>query len=130
MRRIVILTLVILVSLVVVAQQPDAKHLTVPPRQEIKLERPADSTAAQLAFVKAKNIQLQFQILQKQIQEQQQTLQTDFNGYQAQLAAWVAQAKKNNHLGDDVQYDPEQDKWFKTTVQPAPKEKSVVPAHF
>ena len=116
-----------------VARCQQDKPLTVPPKTEIKLDHPVDSGPAQLVFEKMKNAQLSFQVLQDQYAKQQADLQSQFAGYQAQLTAWTNEAKKANGLGDDVEYDPAQDKWFRTSKDtPAPAKsgpaKDVPPA--
>ena len=58
-----------------------------------------------------------------------QQLQGNFNGYQAQITAWVDKTKKDNGLGDDVEYDPAQDKWFRLTKSAKTPDKPAAPAH-
>ena len=122
-RILIILSFALALTDYLGAQQP----LVVPAKQEVTLTVKADSTQVQLAYEKQKNLQLQSQILNEQYQKQVSDLQKQFGGYEATIQSWIAQTKKANGFGDDVQYDRDQDKWFKAEKQKSAS-KAVKPA--
>lgn len=99
------------------------KPLQLPGGSEIKLDKPADAAKTQLLYQKEKVIQLQFQLMQKEYQERAQPMQAQFADLEKEIAAWIEQVKKDNHLGDDVIYDREQDKWLRVPKPPVKTDK-------
>jgi hypothetical protein len=92
------------------------KPLVIPPKsRDVVLEHPEDSASVQLAYEKEKNLQLSFQLMQKQVQEQQAAMQAQYATLEGQINDWIAKVKKENHLGDDVQYDREANKWVRVS---------------
>lgn len=90
------------------------------PAPAVKLAHPADSKDVQLDVIKEKNLQLQFQILQRNYQDQQAQLESQYRSLESKIEAWIAQVRKDNDLGDDVQYDRDRDAWVKVPVKPKP----------
>jgi len=109
------------------------------PGEDVKLEHAVDSTKVQVAYEKEKSLQLQFQLAQLQLQldlsqlqlqhlqqqrlqQQQGALQDQYQVLEKGIADWIEKVKKENHLGDDVSYDREHDKWVRIP-KPAPAAK-------
>ena len=101
------------------------KPLQVPPT-EVKLEKPVNSDKIQVVVQKQKNVSMQFQLFQQQVQQQTKNLQDQYNDYEKQISAWIEEVKKDNQLGDDVTYDRDTDKWVKVP-KPAAPEKPATP---
>jgi hypothetical protein len=83
-------------------------------KQEVKLTAQSDSARALLAYEKQKNLTLQYQMLQEQFQKQTAEMQKQFSDYEKDITAWIAATKKAEGFGDDVTYDRDQDKWYRS----------------
>jgi hypothetical protein len=124
--RILVLGLVgLLTAIGAVAQQ--ALVIPAGDKQEVVLTAKTDSTPVQLAFEKQKNLQLQSQLLQEQFQKQLADMQKQFGVQEQLITDWIVKTKHANGFGDDVTYDREQNKWFKTAKQKS-ESKTVKPA--
>ena len=85
-----------------------------------------DVAAADLAYEKEKNLNLQSQLLQTQYQQQIASMQQQYAALEKAKQDVIDKIKKTNNFGDDTTYDPEQGKWFKTEKAKAP-EKPAAP---
>jgi len=125
MKRIFVITAVLLFAAVAFAQQSPAVNQphTGTPMVEVKPKVAAIDDSVKLALATEENVQLKAQIISTQVKEQLDKqlneLRTQFVDADKVVAAYELKVKKENGWGDDVVFNRQTHKFEKPAPAPA-----------